>query len=303
MTQLPITEPCIVGGLPMETYHGQGVCDGPSFSSSNLRTMELKSPAHCYAGWSGNPNREPENTKALSLGSAAHALILGDEAFEQRHVLSPYPDFKKKEAQEWRDAQLAAGKVIVTEKDLRHIEGMAESLSRHPVSQDGVLEGEVEQSIFWKSEHGFWLKSRMDARPLGDTLVDLKTTTDANPYACDVAIRKFAYPMQFALAAEGLLRVAGQKILAHLIVFVEKEPPYAVTPRPISDQAIWRAAQRNERAKAYIADCLKHGDWPAYPLTDAYFDPEWLEAQLTRDEEARLLPAAPDWIEQLKESA
>ena len=161
MTALPITEDCIVGGLPMSRYHSQDVCDGPSFSSSNLRTMELKSPAHCHASWSGNPNAEPPDSHALSFGSAAHALILGDEAFELRHVVSPFDSFRTKEAREWRDEQKAAGKVVISAEDLRHIEGMAESLSRHPIAKDGVFQGDVEQSVFWRSEHGNDLKGKI----------------------------------------------------------------------------------------------------------------------------------------------
>lgn len=303
MTQLPITEPGVYGDLPMDLYHDQSVCDGPSFSSSNLRTMEMKSPAHCYATWSGNPNADRPDSAALAFGSAAHALILGDEAFELRHVISPFDSFRTKEARDWRDEQKAEGKVVITADDYRHIEGMAEALIRHPIAQDGVFEGEVEQSVFWKDPRGFWLKSRMDARPIGDTLVDLKTTTDASPFACQNAVRSYGYDMQFALGAEGLWKAAKQKIAAHLIVFIEKTPPYAVTPCPISDQAIWRAAQRNERAKAWIADCLQRDEWPGYIPPEAYFPPEWLEAQLQRDEDAKLLPPPPAWLDELKEGA
>lgn len=303
MTDPIVTKDCILRDLPMEVYHQQ-ICDGPSVSSSNLRDVELKSPAHMFARWSGNPNAAPQTSPALAFGSAAHALILGDEAFELRHVVSPFDSFRSKDAREWRDKQIAAGKVVITEDDLAHIQGMAETLAAHPIAKDGVFDGEVEQSVFWKDEAtGLWCKSRMDSRPIGDTLVDLKTTADANPFACRKSVQNYAYDMQFALGAEGLWKVAHQRIAAHLIIFQEKTPPYAVTPVEISAQAIWRAAQRIERARAIVADCLKRGEWPAYQMPEPYYPPEWLEAQLQRDEDSKLLPPPPAWLEELKEPA
>lgn len=328
MTEAPIiTENCIRGDLTLEVYHQQ-ICDGPSFSSSNLRDCELRSPRHAYARWSGNPKREPKKTDALSFGSAAHCLILGDEAFAVRHVIQPFSDYarieeidgvvwKPKPAKSdseadiesgalrykslWRDDMEAKGKVIVTQDQLEHIKNMAEVVATDP-SLDLVFAGEVEQSCFWKDEQtGLWLKSRLDVRPLDDTLVDLKTVPDAAPYLCERSITKYAYDMQFALGAEGLLIAGGQKIYAHMAIFQEKEPPYAITPQEIGAQAIWRSAQRNRRALDTFAMCLERGEWPAYDMPLPYQQPEWLENRLTEEEASGLLPPSPAWLEELKQ--
>lgn len=322
-----ITENCVRGDLDLETYHQQ-ICDGPSFSSSNLRDCELRSPAHAYANWSGNPDREAQDTRALSFGSAAHCLLLGDEAFAHRHVVQPFNDYSRTEEIDgviwkakpaktddvkavesgairykaaWREKMHAAHKVIVNPEDLRHIQNMAEVLHAD-TRLEGVFAGEVEQSCFWKDEQtGLWLKSRLDVRPLDDTLVDLKTCPDAAPWRCEGSITKYAYDMQFALGAEGLLMAAGQKIYAHLAIFQEKAPPYSVTPQEISAQAIWRSAQRNRRALDTLAMCIERGEWPTYPMPAPYQQPAWLEQRLTEEEDGGLLPPPPAFLEELKQ--
>jgi len=327
MTDPIITENCIRGDLTLETYHQQ-ICAGPSFSSSNLRDCELRSPSHAYAGWSGNPDREPESTKALSFGSAAHALVLGDEAFSVRHVVMPFNDYARIETIDgvtwkprpaakdseidvstgalrykslWRDDMLRQGKSIVSQDDLRHIRNMAEVVATDP-RLDCVFAGDVEQSCFWKDEQtGLWLKSRLDVRPLDDTLVDFKTTPNASPRKCEYAITTYGYDMQFALGAEGLLVAAGQKIYAHMAIFQEKEPPYAVTPVEIGAQAIWRSAQRNRRALDTLAMCLERNEWPGYAMPAPYQQPEWLENRLQKEEDGGLLTPAPAWLEELKQ--
>lgn len=344
MTALPIRENCILGGLDMDLYHSQAVCAGPSFSSSNLRRIDQKSAAHMFAHWSGNPNRVEETTKPLNFGSAAHALILGDEVFEKRHVVSPFADFAKIEVvdgvtwrprrpsmpapsasktawsdyekamaaveagelafkSDWKEQQEAAGRRIISPEDMQHIRNMAEVLASHPVTQDGVLQGEVEQSVFWEDGRGFWMKSRMDCRPLDDTLTDFKTANDASDFGCYKAVRDKGYDMQFALGAEGLITVAGQRISKFMCLFQEKEPPYAVMPYPISSGAIWRAAQRNEMAKREIAECLKTGEWPGYIPSEGYLLTRKQEERYAEMEKMGLMPDPPAWLEMTKEPA
>lgn len=289
----PIKEPGVYADIPMEVYHGQDWLDGPSISSSGLRAIEQKSPAHFYAGWSGNPNAVKEYAHALSFGSAAHALILGDEVFEDRHVISPFDDFRKKEAREWRDEQVAAGKQVITKTDLAHIEGMAEALRPYA----DVFQGDVEQSVVWKRD-GVWLKSRMDVRPMSDTLADYKTIANAHPGECERAVAKHGYYQQFALAIEGLWRTEAQRIETSLLIFQEKEPPYAVTPIELDPVYIDMGARQNARALAIFQECMKRGEWPGYYMPPPAVPPSWLERRLELEQLEGTLPATPAWLEE-----
>src|SRR6516165_9526480 len=63
-----ISKPGIYSGIPLEVYHSQKICDGPSVSSTGLRrTLEINggSPLHFWDEWSGNPDcAEPEDKPA-----------------------------------------------------------------------------------------------------------------------------------------------------------------------------------------------------------------------------------------------
>jgi hypothetical protein len=37
-------------------------------------------------------------------------------------------------------------------------------------------------------------------------------------------------------------------------------------------------------------------------MPEPYYPPEWLETQLQRDEDSKLLPPPPAWLEELKEA-
>ena len=50
-----VTEPGIYD-MPINWYHDD-CCDGPSVSSSGLRTIELESPEHYWAHHPANPDR------------------------------------------------------------------------------------------------------------------------------------------------------------------------------------------------------------------------------------------------------
>src|SRR5258708_5414460 len=85
-----ITMPGIVADVPIATYHGQDICDGPSISSTGLRTLWAKSPRHFYAKWSGNPDADDEEeSKEKKLGSAVHHLFLSEDGFSTRYIQRP----------------------------------------------------------------------------------------------------------------------------------------------------------------------------------------------------------------------
>src|SRR5215475_1363359 len=88
-----IAEPGIYANVPLEVYHSQQICDGPSVSSSGLRRAleeNSGSPAHFFCEWSGNKDAvEPAEKKAWTFGRACHHLMLGQPHFGQEFVLRP----------------------------------------------------------------------------------------------------------------------------------------------------------------------------------------------------------------------
>lgn len=262
-----ISKPGCIAGLPISIYHGQPT-DGPSISSSGLRTIWSESPAHYWCRSPLNPDRIPAEDKPhFALGRVAHTLLLeGREGLARDYVMRPdeFPDYRTKDARAWRDAQILAGKTIITDDDLKKVEGMARSLGAHPLVKAGILNGAVERSLIWKDqETGIWLKARPDVIPTasGD-FSDLKTTPSVAYDALERSLAAYAYHVQGALVAMASEAVLGVKMQSFTLVWVEKEPPFCVRVTTLDDADLQRGALQVRAALRTFARCLQTGEWP-----------------------------------------
>lgn len=253
--------------IDIERYHSDpNLCDGPSVSSSGLRTI-LDCPAKFWAHSIYNPaRRDPPEKETFVIGKAAHAMILEGD-LPDTFVISPYDAFRTKEAKEWRDAHQADGFTILKADQLEQIRDMHAALAAEPMIQQGLFEGLVECSLVWRDkETGIWLKSRPDVIPNDDTLADAKFVADASPRALIRDLTAFKYHMQFALGMEGMAVVLGRVIQNCAIVACEKAYPHVVTIGAIDPITLEWGARLNRLAIREFADRLKSGDWPAYEI-------------------------------------
>ena len=282
-----------VYAIDIERYHGD-CCMGPSISSSGLRTIELRSPAHYWATSYLNPERaEEDRSDALDFGQAAHTLLLGESGFRQRFAVRPdeWSDWRTKAAQEWRAGQRADGRTVLTPDQVAKIKAIAASLARHPLVRAGLLQGEVERSLIWKDASGVWLKSRPDVLPVSDGMaVDLKTAADASLPAMVRAINDKGYAMQGALTGIALKAVCGIEMTDFVLVAVEKEPPYAVNVIPVDPNWIAFGRRQVRRAIDTFARCLEAKEWPAFEGENIAYLPEWLRKRLEQDSDIGALP-------------
>lgn len=282
----PIAAPGIYSGVHIDTYHSQQLCDGPSISSSGLRTIFNESPAHFFCRWDGNPEREPEAPNAsLTLGSAAHHLLLGEDQFSTRFIKRPDElagepwHSNRKVCKAWLAEQRIAGRAVLTDDQVKTIKGMARSLASHPMVKQGVLNGAVEQSMVWRcKDTGLWKKSRPDCIPSssGD-FVDLKTTASVQDDDLKRTIYEYGYHQQGAMVCEGWTALTGQKDTSFTLVFVEKAPPYCVRVISLTDEDLARGERQNFRAMQTFVRCLDTGEWPGPGKSDAeyLYLPDW----------------------------
>jgi hypothetical protein len=275
----PIAKPGMYAKISLETYHRGDICVGPSVSSSGLRTLFAQSPAHFYASWAGNPRRvERKEKQNFIVGRAAHHLFLGEPFFAKLFVEQPkeYIDVKSGEVKawsnnanfcrEWNRERAKEGRAILKPDDCRAIEGMAESLSKHPliVGEVKALNGLIERSLFWKDKAtGLWLKSRPDSIPThSGEFVDLKTTISTRWYDLQKTIAEFGYHQQGALLRTAAREVLGLESFAFFLVFIEKEPPYCVRLVEVKTHELDLGEKQNRYAIDAVARCLKSGEWP-----------------------------------------
>lgn len=256
-----------VYAIPIDAYHGD-LCVGPSISSTGLRAIWSKSPAHFWAASGLNPNRiPPKENEAFNVGRLAHKLLIeGREGLEKDFAIRPdkWDSWRTKEAQVWRDANILAGKTVVTEDDLADVMGMAESLGRHPLVKAGILDGFVERSLIWKDvETGIWLKARPDVIPNASGIVaDLKTTASVTDDDLSKSMASFGYHMQAAIVGMALKEVLDLEMESFSLVWVEKAPPFCVRVTTLVPADIERGAMQVRSALRQMARCLETGDWP-----------------------------------------
>lgn len=277
----PISRPGIYSGVPIDVYHSQAICAGPSVSSTGLRRVLEEnggSPADFYDQWSGNPNAEEDEEKAhFVLGRAMHHLVLGEARFANKFVIQPetYIDKKKPDAapkkwtyaadecKSWRNA-VPKGRTIITATMVEQVKGMAMSLGQHPLVRAGILRGKIERTIILRDkETGLFIKVRPDAIPTdsGD-FCDLKTTTSVQYADLMFAITDFAYHQQAALCPRACREVLGIEFSSFNFLFVQKKRPFSVRRVQIKPDDLKLGERQNTKALRLIAHCMKTKRWP-----------------------------------------
>ncbi|HYF48852.1 MAG TPA: PD-(D/E)XK nuclease-like domain-containing protein [Planctomycetota bacterium] len=288
----PIAYPGIYTGLPIHIYHSAGCCVEPSISSSGLRTIINKSPAHYFDTCPYNKNR-PEDadqpSDAMVLGRATHHLLLGEAEFKKQFAIRPerFDSWRTGDSRKWRAAAQRDGFTVLVPSDIERIRGMAAQLARHTLVQAGILNGAIEQSFVWKEEHsGVWLKARPDAVPSdSNDYVDLKTTASVQYQDIRTAIAEYGYHQQGALVREGARRLTGAASdFTFTLVFVESKRPHCVRIVTLKDADLDRGHKLNVQAVRLFAKCMQSGRWPGPgdERADAEFVelPEWRQKQI-----------------------
>lgn len=278
----PIVKAGLYSGIPIETYHGN-VCASTSISSSGLRTIFRDSPAHYYAEWVQKADDDDKKLEkeAFVLGRAAHHLFLGEDNWSKIFIERPdtAPDGRawngnNKGCIEWMQWARTKGYVVLTNKQINQIRGMARSLAEQPLVKSGILNGEIEISGFWQDEKtGVWLRIRPDTIPEGSLdFVDLKTSARFGDDLGRSIYRSFRYDMQGALVRMGMRQIARVDIESFTLVFVEKNPPHSVEVVSIPKESLSKAEDDVRIAIDTFAHCLKHDRWfgPSGTQLDAH---------------------------------
>lgn len=276
----PISEPGIYAGVPLLKYHSAGICDGPSISSSGLRTIFGKSLAHYWATSPYNDDREdPEDDEkpSLVLGRAAHHLFLGQPEFLKEFAIRPAKisdagvegvgepwQGNRTACRKWMAAKAAAGMTVIPPDTATRLLRMVKVLNAEPLIDAGIVSGKIEHSMFWRDpKTGVWLKARPDAIPT-DALdfSDYKTTRDVSERAVMRAIADYSYHMQGALIGLGVKALLGEKMNSFNLVFQESTAPYSVRIIAMKDKDIETGEAECLLALRAFARSMKSGVWP-----------------------------------------
>lgn len=284
-----IDKPGVYPDLSIDDYHGQ-CCIGPSISASGI-TQLLACPAKFWAFSPLNPHafaREPSS--AMNLGKAAHSLALGEPEFNKHFIVSPYDDFRSKEARAWRDSQSLT---VLKADDFETVKIMAAAI-RHSHQTANALEGcrpEV-SLIYLDGETGIWIKSRPDLLPndpATNFIREYKTCATIEPYRLSNNVFSFGYHIQAAMQIDAVRATMNVEPLGIAHICQEKEPPYLAELRMFTPEQIEIGRKFYRKGLRLFAECLRTGMWPGYTRDPSFFQTPYriaMEAEGIDDEYA-----------------
>ncbi|MHC2399148.1 hypothetical protein ACVMGC_003692 [Bradyrhizobium barranii subsp. barranii] len=265
-----VSTPNCYADIPSWDYHDHpNLCVEPSISSSFLRDIILKSAKHAFQRSRFNPAyaADAEQSEAMALGRFLHSAVAG-EPFEHDCVLRPATvggvayQGNRKEWRDWKAAQIAAGKYILTPEMVERAKGMILALGEFPLVRQGILNGAPERSLIWRDPRGFWKKARPDQIPndSGD-YIDLKTARGVTYRETQSAIINYGLCQQGAMVLEGA-RALGLSASSFTLLWVESTAPYCVRAQTLKDEDLARGHALNELACKIFWECYQTKHWP-----------------------------------------
>ncbi len=178
--------------LPEADYHAD-----PALSASGIKNL-LQSPADYWFNSVHNPDREDDDTAALSKGKLYHSMFFEPELFERTYAVKPGGmAFSTKDGKAWRAKH--QHKQIVKHEDVHEI-----AHNRILAEKRGLFEfigaGHSEVSIFWTNGTGNRCKCRVDW--LSPTAAfDLKTFSNPTRKDLDMCLAHTIFYERYHIAA------------------------------------------------------------------------------------------------------
>jgi hypothetical protein len=137
-------------------------------------------------------------TPAKELGSLVHGIIELRGAVPYNYEVSPYADFRKKEAREWKADKQAQGITIVKQDELDQALAMANNVLHNSTpTLKAIINSEESkrEQAFYNSEH----KALLDCVSADGTVgIDYKTTSATSIEEFTRDVRKYHYDLQAA---------------------------------------------------------------------------------------------------------
>lgn len=201
----------------------------PQWSYSSMKKILDSGIDYAVAGKMGM--LASPDSKYIDIGTLVHQAILGGR---EKFVTSPYPDFRTKAAQEWRDMQKEMGVIVVDNEIKAAIEKVVENIKKHPRTPELLLAPGIkhEQELFGKTSEGVELRGKADAIKLieGEAIIitDIKTTAQFDKFA------KQAYWNHYDLQAANYALIGAQhmkvdpSLVNYYFCVAETVAPYRV---------------------------------------------------------------------------
>lgn len=286
-------------------YHADP-CPTPSLSRSIALKLIEESPRHARAAHprlTKQKQKEEKNDRTREIGSAAHAMLLGQPT---EIAVLPFDDFKKKAAQEARAAAQERGAIPLPKPDYETVCAMVEE-ARIALAENAdeaiqaLISGEPIENPFNEvtacviDPCGGWTRIRMDRIHVTKprlTIVDYKTTEmSVSPEKVKATLYNNNYHFQDAFYRRVIRQIfpeidRREMTLDFLFIMQEQEPPYEITVAQTDQAAQAIGAKMVSAAFLTWRRCMAENRWPGYPKHTqtaefpAYLDTRWCAREI-----------------------
>jgi hypothetical protein len=288
--------------IPAEVYHADP-CVEPSLSASIAKTMIESSPAHAKLA---HPRftKQPEADKpsrTMQIGSVAHKMILGRGA--DLSIIEA-EDYLTKAAKAERDAAFEAGRLPILAPDYECARSIAaafaEQIGNIPDCEGWATGRSEVVAIAQDPITGTTMRSMFDRLELhADHAViwDIKTgDLSAAPWEIGRRVANMGYeiPVGFYSRVVELLRPDLEGRIIFRWVFIENDPPFAMTVAQADATSFEIGRRKTMRACADFARCATTGVWPRYPSQiitpefPGFAASKWMDREEVEEEKRRI---------------
>lgn len=263
VSSVTITEPGVYRELSHEDYHADPV-PGGSLSSTGARRML---PPSCPALFRHQQQNPEIPTKAMTVGTVAHGLVLGSGP---KVKVLDFDNWRTNEAKAARKAADANGEIAMLRKDFEPIKAMAEALLQHKIAARLVEGAQPEATLVWQDdESGVWRRARYDLlrQPTASGrlfIPDYKSATSANPTRFAKSVVEYGYHQQGAFYTDGAVSLELGVDPCFLFIVQESTAPYLVSVVQLDPLDMRIGAHLNRQAIDLYAQCLARNEWPGY---------------------------------------
>lgn len=242
-------------------------CPEPSLSASIAHRILQENPGKAWAHHPKGGRLSTEVTDPMRLGNLIEALIgLSDTPV----VESPYDDYRPKVAREWRDLQIAKGKIPVKSEILDPARNAAKAIKAKLEARGIRFTGQSQLAIVWK-ENGVWCRGKLDHLIVTSeidtaTIYDLKICKTVHPDSIAGKLTRYGYDIQRAAYVSGIetLRPELAGFVDFQFIFAEPEPPYDIVVCRPDGEGRALGNLKWKKAVNKWGECLASGIWPGY---------------------------------------
>ena len=249
-------------------YHGRKT----HLSSTNIRTFKKNKKQFEYS----LTHDLVKQTKAMADGTAVHAFFLERDKFDTDFVIKPADmRLNTKAGKEW--ALEHQSKIIIDSELGNNLYEMEKSFMDSPAKLIYDIKGQTELSYFWDDLGTIKGKCRPDwISDDGETVVDVKTTTDASPRGFQKSISTWGYHLQLGWYIRGL-RKLGLPVEQFIFIAIEKTAPFCVGVYRADRDMINFAMKELDQLMPEIQTAMVSNEFPDYtPEITSIGLPPWM---------------------------